>query len=255
VRVRRVGLGALLTALLVLCVAAPALAVGPRPGATYDVSSRAGTLAFSVSRAGTRFTLGTNNIDFGCRGGATAPLDLQPTGPIRVARNGTFSARIPTDKGTPFIFSGHFARGGRAAGRMSWHGSGSFSICGGNVAWTGHVRPRPPRRVRFVGTTSRGTRVSFYQTIERHPVVGGFNFGTITATCPDGSTEPKGTNSVYTFHVSSGHFSGGFFTTFGEAGDLSGHFSNPTHASGTVGITGRDDCSFSGVTWNAHRAP
>lgn len=221
----------------------------------YGAASRFGSMTFTVRADGRAITGFDQNLEFPCAGGATALLSTTPPRNIAITRRGTFSARIATDKGTPLVLSGRFLSLRRATGHLSWRGPAhnSYSSCHGSATWNATLRPPPPPRRHFVGTTSRGTRASFFRTIERHPHAVNFDFGTITATCPDGSTEPKRIHSVFSFKIVNGRFAGDYFDTDGEAGHVTGRFTSVTQATGTLSLTGRDDCSFSGVTWSSHR--
>ena len=115
----------------------------------------------------------------------------------------------------------------------------------------------------FTGTTDQGTRVSFQRTIERHPRVTRFDFGSLRAVC--GYTETVVTvvtgktawppHDEFALPVDHGRFSGEYASRMYDYGmSISGRFDAKDRASGTVSYRDRSDCMTGNVHWTAHRA-
>lgn len=225
---------------------------------THSVGGGIGIeFSFQVSHNGRQvraLTLESMNAVCAHDGGIADPsLNTRPaSGPIHGRH---FAVTVHSTRGgAPVHLAGRFTPGGHAVGTVSWHGTGSESACATFQAWTAHVRPRPPRRIHFVGVTVHGQHVGLDRTIEQFPHAANFEFGQITATCTDGSTEikPANSNGVLRIHPN-GKFSGDGFTRDGEAITVTGRFTSPTQVSGNFNLTGRDDCSGSDH-FTAHRS-
>ncbi|MDQ6745722.1 MAG: hypothetical protein M3Z27_06900 [Actinomycetota bacterium] len=256
---------ALAVCVVVATVAAPVALGGlQRAGKLYDGigthSVGGGTgieFSFKVSRNGRRvqaLTLGLMNAVCAHHGGIADPsLNTSvASGPIHGSH---FAVTVhSTTGGAPVHLSGRFTSGGHAVGTVSWHGTGSESACATFQHWKAHLRPPPPRRIHFVGTTAHGQHVGLDRTVEHTSHAENFKFGQITATCTDGSTEikPANSNGVLRIH-SGGTFSGDGFTRNGEAITVTGRFTSPTQVSGKFTVIGRDDCSGSDH-FTAHRS-
>jgi hypothetical protein len=112
------------------------------------------------------------------------------------------------------------------------------------------------RTDEFVGHTTAGNRLSFYRTVATQPLVGGLNVPSVTARCPGGGTEGKtiGVGRGVIAAVRRGAFrSGDEEDESSEVFTFAGRFSDSTTATGTLGLSGRDDCSFSNLRWTATR--
>ena len=104
--------------------------------------------------------------------------------------------------------------------------------------------------------TTAGNRLSFYRTVASQPLVGGLNVPSVTARCPGGGTEGKaiGVGRGVIAAVKNGAFrSGDQEDESSEAFSFAGRFTDSTTATGTLGLVGRDDCSFGALRWTATR--
>ena len=115
------------------------------------------------------------------------------TGSAHIRRDGTFRADLKDtfDIGdSPVELTGRFLSHGRARGTLRYRGRGFDKDCKADGTWTAHAWPPPPPVQHFTGTTDQGTRVTFERTIERHPHVTDFDFGSFHGTTPYGPCAP-----------------------------------------------------------------
>ena len=119
----------------------------------------------------------------------------------------------------------------------------------------------PPPVQRFTGTTNKGTRVTFQRTIERHPRITRFNFGSLRTTCGGNVTVMTGHNLAppydeFALPVEHGRFSGVHFSPLADLTAqirIGGRFDAKDRASGTVSYGDRGTCTTGSVHWTAHR--
>ncbi|MBV9311021.1 MAG: hypothetical protein JOZ73_09315 [Solirubrobacterales bacterium] len=212
---------------------------------------------FKISSNGKRIThFFTTFLTISCGGNTVFEPNTHDNLSTSIGRGGNFTFQIQTQdpntgaaSGTLAI-SGKFDRRQLSSGTAKFHGTGPGSGCNMSRRWKTTVRPLYDR---FVGRTAAGTRASFYRSIEARPQVINFDFGNIRARCANGSHETKTTTSVYSARIRHRRFSITGFTTIGEAISMSGKFSSSRAARGTVSLTGRDDCGFSGIKWHVKR--
>ena len=110
----------------------------------------------------------------------------------------------------------------------------------------------------FTGTTDEGPRVTFERTVERHPRVTRFDFGSLRATYAYSGEQcgpvPVATGQGFVLPVHQERFSGTYFPGWGFSIDIRGRFDANDQASGTVSYGDRGDCGTGNVHWTAHRA-
>lgn len=259
---------ALATVAAAACLAAAGLAAGgPVHGRYYDgqqTSTAGGTslaLDFQVSGNGHQIKhLYLTFVSFTCPGGAAADLLLPNNTTVAVTSAHTFSIALPSkDSFSPnpangnVVLTGTFA-GSAISGKLVFTGSGLLAGCHKTITWKGKLRPFVDH---FTGTITQGSHhasISFYRTIEPHRHVTDFALGTLTVACPGGGTDHRSFTSVYSLLVhANATFGADVFFTDGEAGNIAGAFQSTTRATGKVSYSGRDDCSYHGLKWSAHR--
>ena len=241
---------------------------GPLRGRYYDGKSiiTAGdtslALDFQVSRNGHLVKhLYLNYATFTCPGGAAADLLVPGNKTATVTTETTFTIDLPSkDSFSPspangsVVLSGLFGASGAVSGKLVFTGSGPLAGCHKTINWKGNVRPRVDY---FVGKITQGSNhalISFYRAIEPHLRVTDFAAGALTLTCPGGGTAHRGFTSVSSLPVHpNAKFGADVFFTNGEAGNINGKFRGATRAAGTVSYSGRDDCSYHGLSWSAYR--
>jgi hypothetical protein len=242
---------------------------GPLRGRYYDgtpTSTAGGTslaLDFQVSGNGHRVKhLYLNSLTFACPGGADADLLIPGNQTAAITTNNHVTITLPSkDSFSPnpangsVVLSGNFGGGATVSGTLVFTGSGPLAGCHKTINWTGKVRPLVDY---FAGKVTQGSHhasISFYRTIAPHRHVTDFAVGALTLTCPGGGTAHRSFKSVYSLPVHpSAKFGGDVFFTNGEAGNINGKFQGTTHAVGKVSYAGRDDCSYSDLSWATHRA-
>ncbi len=261
---------------LVLCATAGAAPV--RGGATYDGRGRqpqfplspggpdgSFIIQFRVTRDGRRVTeLHVWGLPAACARPARSYIDPSPAvGSARIRSGGTFRADLEATisglVGSKVIVTGRFLSHGRARGTLDYRGPrGPQRGCTADGSWAAHVKPPPPPVQHFTGTTAEGTRVTFERTIERHPHVKRFHFGSLRTSC--GNTTLVETGPLieapfdqFALTVNgrrfSGHYSNESFYI-----DITGRFDMKNLASGTVRYGDRADCTTACVAWTAHPA-
>lgn len=124
-----------------------------------------------------------------------------------------------------------------------------------------------PHSGRFAGSTSgQGKTIKFGQDRSvhfsvSHGVVRGFKVG-FKATCPSGTIDSEGVPLTGSFRVKDGRFSGTKKITDGGTGRVTGHFTSPRRASGTIRMRpvdsdegveggGPEQCDSGLLTWTA----
>ena len=241
-----------------------------RRGSTYEgdgrpphLSKRSFLLEFRVARDGRRLTvLNVWNLAAAC-GTVSHYYPSFGFGPVQIRRDGTFRAEsrdyTSDGRGIPVTVTGRFLSHGRARGTLRHRGRAARKGCNADGAWTAHVKGRPPRVQRFTGTTDKGTRVTFQRTIERHPHVTRFNFGSLRTSCGYTETVMTGVNGwppydEFALPVDQGRFSGEYTSSMGDyGGRINGRFDAKDRASGTVSYRDRADCTIDTIHWTAHR--
>jgi hypothetical protein len=246
-----------------------------RRGATYDGIGRqrhfllAGTpgspsgnfvIRFRVARNGRRVAqLHVWGLDAACAGKDGGYGEPSPeVGWARIRRDGRFRAVLRTNASSPIIFTGRFLGHRRARGALSYRGRGAARGCNADGVWTARVKPPPPPVQHFIGTTDEGTRVTFERTIERHPRVTRFSFGSLQTNCgtlivATGPELGPPFDVQFSLPVVNGSFSGEYFYEVYVV-NISGRFDPNDQTSGTVRYGDRGDCVTRDVHWTAHRA-
>jgi hypothetical protein len=182
-----------------------------------------------------------------------------PTARARIGAGGTLSIALATNDGgrAPMILTGTFVSSTRFSGTLTFAGGRLDPHCDARLDVVARLRILTRYRTdQFVGHTTAGNRLSFYRTVAPQPLVGGLDVPSVTARCPGGGTEGKAisTGRGVIAAVRHGAFRSGDDTDEGsEAFTFAGRFSDSTTAAGTLGLSGRDDCSFSALRWTATR--
>jgi hypothetical protein len=279
-RIRRCWIPGVLSTLIVTLLALeamPAVASPVRRGAWYRASGRqphyspgAFGLQFRVTRDGRQVTLLQLPaiVTVAC---ARAPrsLGLAPGyGSARIRHDGTFrvdliATGVADAAGTTVTVTGRFLSNGRARGTLRYRGRGTYKGCNADGIWTAHAWPPLPPVQHFRGTTTQGTRVTFERTIESHPRVLRFNFGSLRATkgVPGCAPVPSTTSSAFgppweffTLPIKRRRFSGTYLgVDEAYVVDVTGRFDAKDQVSGTVSYQDRVDCVTGVVRWTAHR--
>jgi hypothetical protein len=118
------------------------------------------------------------------------------------------------------------------------------------------VAPLPPLK-HFTGTTSEGTVVTFALTIEKHPRVTHFDFGSLSTDCGESVTVTTGREILppydeFTLPVRNNSFSGRYYAGYSVA--IHGHFGTNGAVTGTVHWADADECETSTIAWTAQAA-
>ena len=182
-----------------------------------------------------------------------------PTTRARIGAGGVLSMALATNDGgtAPMTLTGTFLSPGRFSGALVFGGGRQDPHCDARLKVIARVRILTRYRTEtFAGLTAAGNRLSFYRTVAAQPLVGGLNVPAVTARCPGGGTEGKAivTGPGVIAAVRHGAFHSGDQEDEGsEAFSFAGRFADSRTATGTLGLSGRDDCSFSGLRWTATR--
>ena len=215
-----------------------------------------------VSRDRRNVTVPATQIAVTCRAGPSrgeGPGLSVPTARARIGAGGTLSMALATNDGgkAPMILTGTFVSSTQFSGTLRFGGGRQDPHCDARLKVIARLRILTRYRTdQFVGLTTAGNRLSFYRTVAAQPLVGGLDVPSVTARCPGGGTEGKAisTGRGVIAAVKDGAFRSGDDTDEGsEAFTFAGRFSNSTTATGTLGLSGRDDCSFSALRWTATR--
>ena len=182
-----------------------------------------------------------------------------PTTRARIGAGRTVSMALATNDGgrAPMILAGKFVSPRRFSGTLTFGGGRQDPRCDARLKVIGRLRILTRYRTdQFVGLTTAGNSLSFYRTIATQPLVGGLDVPSVVAQCPGGGTEGKAT--VTGRGVIAAIRDGAFRSDdeedeSSEAFTFAGRFSDSMTAAGTLGLSGRDDCSFSGLGWSAKR--
>jgi hypothetical protein len=182
-----------------------------------------------------------------------------PTTSARIGPGGTLSMMLATNDGgrAPMTLTGKFVSPKRFTGTLTFGGGRQDPHCDARLKVIARLRilTRYPTD-QFVGLTTAGNRLSFYRTVATQPLVGGLNVPSVTARCPGGGTEGKAivTGQGVIAAVRHGAFgSGDEEDESSEVFTFAGRFTDSTTATGALGLSGRDDCSFSALRWTATR--
>ena len=188
--------------------------------------------------------------------GEAPQLDV-PTTHARIGAGGTLSMALATGDGgrASMTLTGRFVSLRRFSGTLRFIGGRQAPHCDPRLKVIARLRILTRYRTdRFAGLTTAGDRLSFYRTVATQPLVGGLNIPSVTARCPGGGTEGKAivTGRGVIAAVRYGAFrSRDEQDESSEAFTFAGRFSDSTTAAGTLGLSGRDDCSFSALRWTA----
>jgi hypothetical protein len=252
----------------------PAVASPVQHGAWYQASGHqphyppgAFTLKFRVTPNGRRVTALQTGVEVACIHRPRS-LDLETGyGAARIGRDETFRADLTAigagdAAGTTMTVTGRFLSQGRARGTLRYRGPGQYKGCNADGTWTARAWSLPPVQ-HFRGRTTQGTQVTFDRTIETHPRLLRFDFGTLRATTGvPGCAPVSPTTSIasgppwlfFMLPVTRHSFSGTYFG--GDDAyvvDVAGRFDSHDRASGTMNYRGRTDCITGIVGWTAHR--
>jgi hypothetical protein len=252
---------------------AAALASGrvlPGGGAIFDATADSGhgedavlnQFELRVSRDRRNVTVPATQIGVICTAGPSkgeGPQLNVPTTRARIGTDGSLSMMLATNDGgrAPMTLAGKFVFPRRFSGMLVFGGGRQDPHCDARLKVIARLRilTRYPT-VQFVGLTAAGNRLSFYRTVSRQPLVGGLNVPSVTAQCPGGDTEGKAIVTGRGVIAAVRHRAfraGDEEDESSEAFTFAGRFSDSTSATGTLGLSGRDDCSFSGLRWTATR--
>ena len=252
---------------------AAALASGsvmPSGGKIYDATANSGhgedavlnQFALRVSHDGRNVTVPATQIGVSCTAGPSkgdGPQLNVPTTHARIAAGATLSMALATNDGgrAPMTLTGKFVSTRRFSGTLLFDGGRQDPHCDARLKVIARLRILKRYRTdQFMGLTTAGNRLSFYRTVAPQPLVGGLDVPSVTAQCPGGGMEGKAivTGRGVIAAVRRGTFrSGDQEDQIGEAFTFAGRFSDRTAAHGTLGLSGRDDCSFSALRWTATR--
>jgi hypothetical protein len=269
--VRRRGLIVVLVVIGLLGVVALASGrVPPRGGEILDATANSGhgedavldQFELRVSRDRGSVTVPATLIGVSCTAGPSkgeGPELNVPTSRARIAAGGTLSMTLLTNDGgrAPMILTGTFLSPRRFIGTLTFGGGRQDPRCDARLKVIARLRILTRYRTdQFVGQTTAGNRLSFFRTIAPQPLVGGLNVPSVTTQCAGGGTEGKAivTGPGVIAAVRHEAFRSGDEEDEGsEAFSFAGRFSDSTTAAGTLGLSGRDDCSFSALRWTATR--
>jgi len=264
----RIGAGLAALALTGILAAGALASSGPSRGRYYDgkPTSTAGfttfAVDFQVSNDGRQVKhLFLKYVNFTCPGGAAATLLFPGNYTAAVTTDRRFTITLPSmDSYSPnqrngsLVLSGHFSAAGTVSGTLVFTGARMLAGCHKTLGWSGNVRALVEA---FAGQVTQGSDlalISFYRTIGPHSKATDFTVGTLTVSCPGGGTAERAFQSVYSLPTDpNATFSGNIFFTDGEAGNITGGFQSATQSAGTISYTGRDDCSYTDLSWSAHR--
>lgn len=177
-------------------------------------------------------------------------------GHARIGNDDAFRIVLATNDGgnAPIILSGRFVSSRRLVGFVGFAGGRQDPRCNSQLPLIARLRVRTHYRTQhFSGLTATGARLSFYRTVARRPQVVGLTVSSLTADCADGSTEQKTIDDYLGFDtpIRHGAFSYGDEDDSSEYFTFSGRFSHDAAATGSVGLTGRDDCGVADLRWSA----
>ncbi len=216
--------------------------------------------SLDVSPDGHHFAVRDEQFGFTCTGGTDRGQTLgisTADGQGTLGADGSFAVALTVVSDspgqvvhdTPVQVSGRFTSGRRAVGGLSFRGSDGEDLgCNASQSWSAKL---VPLNLRYAGRTSTGARVTFERSIAAHPEILNFSVGATRARCASGVTELKTIQGAYGGHVHHGRFHAQGEDSSSEAAAVAGHFSDSHHASGSVGISGRDDCGYGGLHWSA----
>ncbi len=242
----------------------------PRGGEVFDATADSGHGAdavlnqfeLRVSPDRRTVTVPATQIAVICTAGPSkgeGPGLSLPTTRARIGAGRTVSMALATNDGgrAPMTLTGTFLSPTRFSGTLLFGGGRQDPRCDARLKVIGRLRILTRYRTdEFNGVTTAGNRLSFYRTVAARPLVGGLNVPSVTARCPGGGTEGKaiGVGRGVIAAVRHGAFrAGDQEDESSEAFTFAGRFSNSTTATGTLGLSGRDDCSFSNLRWTATR--
>jgi hypothetical protein len=242
----------------------------PRGGAIFDATANSGRgedavlnqFELRVSRDKRTVTVPATQIGVSCTAGPSkgeGPQLNVPTTGARIGAGGTLSMALATNDGgmAPMILTGKFVSIRRFSGTLMFGGGRQDPRCDARLNVIARLRILTRYRTdQFEGLTTAGNRLSFYRTVATQQLVGGLNVPAVTAQCPGAGTEGKAivTGRGVIATVRNGAFrAGDEEDESSEAFTFAGRFSDSTTATGTLGLSGRDDCSFSALRWTATR--
>jgi hypothetical protein len=267
------GRGLIVVLVVTGLLGSAALASGsslPRGGDIFDATADSGhgedavlnQFEMRISRDGRNVTVPGTLIGVSCTAGPSkgnGPELNVPTTRARIGAGGTLSMMLATNDGgrAPMTLTGKFVSAKRFSGTLTFSGGRQDPNCDARLKVIARLRILTRYRTdQFVGLTTAGNRLSFYRTIAPQPLVGGLNVPSVMARCPGGGTEGKAivTGRGVVAAVRHGAFRSDDAEDEGsEAFTFAGRFTNSTTAAGTLGLSGRDDCSISALRWTATR--
>ena len=249
-----------------------ALALGsalPRSGEIFDATGDSGhgqdavrnQFEMRVSRHQRNVTVPATQIGVSCTAGPSqgeGPQLNVPTTRARIGAGGTLDMALATNDGgrAPMTLTGRFVSSRRFSGVLRFGGGRQDPHCDARLRVIARLRILTRYQTdQFVGLTTARDRLSFYRSVAPEPLVGGLDVPSVTTRCPGGGTEGKAivTGRGVIAAVRHGAFRSGDEDESSEAFTFAGRFSDSTTASGTLGLSGRDDGSFSALHWTAPR--
>jgi hypothetical protein len=249
-------------ALLPSGAAPSSAAVRLRGGTTFEITTASidnadvlGSFKLRVARDGRSVTLPKTQIGVACTDGAGPFLNV-PTTTAKLGAGATVDMTLPTNDGgnAPMRLRGRFVSSQRFVGTIGFAGGRQDPDCHSHFRLVGGVLMRY-RTEKFVGRTSAGDELSFYRTVATTPSVLHLDVPSITAQCGDGSDESKRLTAYGELPIPVIHnaFQVADEDDQSEAFSFAGRFLRGTSASGTVGVSGRDDCDAGPLRWTAKR--
>jgi hypothetical protein len=242
----------------------------PGSGQIFDATAESGhgedavrnQFEIRLSRDRRNVTVPATLIGVSCTAGPSkggGPELNVPTTHARIGPGGTLSMTLATNDGgrAPMTLTGTFVSLKQFSGTLTFGGGRQDPRCAARLKVIARLRILTRYRTnRFVGQTAAGNRLSFYRTVAAQSLVGGLSVPSVTAQCPGGGTEGKAivTGRGVIAAVRRGAFrSDDDEDQSSEAFTFAGRFIDGTTATGTLGLSGRDDCSFSALSWTATR--
>lgn len=231
---------------------------------TGDAKNSGFPLKFHVTRSGRRVT--DLNVYPALLAYCTHRVDVvnphfrivQATsvGSARIDSRGAFLTHIRANDGS-LVASGQFLAAGRARGTVRFQGRAKYRSCRASAVWHAVVMRYPPV-AHFAGSTAEGTAVTFERTIEKHPHVTRFAFGSLTTSCGGTTSVGTGRNffppyDEFALPIKDGSFSGSY-SSGDTSVDISGHLGANEQISGTVSYEDRGGCNTGTVAWTAQPA-
>ena len=263
VTMSEVGVITLLALALLPSAAGPASAAPRvRGGTVFEITTASidnadvlGNFKLRVARDGRSVTLPRTQIGVACTVGSNPFLNV-PTTTAKLGAGATVDMTLPTNDGgnAPMLLRGRFVSSKRFLGTIGFAGGRQDPDCHSHFKLVGGVLTRY-RTEKFAGRTTAGDALSFYRTVAAAPRVLDLDVPSITAQCGDGSDESKRITAYGELPIPVIHkvFQVADEDDQSEAFRFAGRFLSGTAASGTVEVSGRDDCDAGPLAWTAKR--